>query len=344
MSCAAAMGVASPAATATVLHCVGNASQLQGAMTAAATNGEADFIRIRSGVIEPVTTLTYRSNVAGADQLPLIVDGGYDATCAARTGETFVDGDGSMRPFLFELGGADFVVIQHLTVMRGYGGQFVTAGGNMAIYMYDQTGGADVRIEAVRFLLGHSDLGDGALAVSGWGTFTLRNSLFNGNSSTGTAAIGINLTGQGHVVNNTISNNHRVGTQGGSAVYSNPASGASHITFANNILWGNDNVAFDLYMLNGERHTLLNNDMQSHTSLPPQNESGEWSVDPGFANCGALCVDLPLSAGSPLTNQGENDVDAGLGAEDLLGQPRVVAARVDIGAYELDRLFDDGFD
>ena len=40
----------------------------------------------------------------------------------------------------------------------------------------------------------------------------------------------------------------------------------------------------------------------------------------------------------------EGCIDAGLGATDLLGQPRVAAARVDIGAYELDRLFDDGFD
>jgi hypothetical protein len=347
LSCTALCAVLvafAPAVGATVSHCVGTASQLQAAFTAATTNGEADFIRIRSGVITPATTLKYQSNVAGADQLPLIVDGGYNSDCSDRSGETFVDGDGALRPFLFEFGGADFALIQHLTVMRGHGGQFVSAGGNMAIYMYDQGGGADVRIEAVRFLLGYSEIGDGGLAVSGWGTFTLRNSLFNGNQSTGTPAFGINLTGDGHVVNNTIAHNVRLGTQGGAAVYSNPGTSASHITFANNVIWDNENVGYDLYMLNGERHTLLNNDMGSHTSLPPQNESGELSLDPGFANCGALCVDLPLSAGSPLTNQGENDVDAGVGVEDLLGQPRVAASRVDIGAYELDRLFDDGFD
>ncbi|MBA8886704.1 hypothetical protein FHW12_000895 [Dokdonella fugitiva] len=340
----AAVLIASPAAMATVSHCVGNASQLQGAFTAAATNGEADFVKLRSGVITPATTLAYRSNVAGADQLPLIVDGGYNSDCSARTGETFIDGDGALRPFLFEFGGADFAVIQHLTVMRGFGGEFVSAGGNMAVYLYDQGGGADVRIEAVRFLLGHSEISAGALAVNGWGTFTLRNSLFNGNEAPGMAALSINLTGEAHVVNNTIAHNVRLGGQGGAAVYSNPVTAASHAEFANNIIWDNDNVAFDLYMLNGDRHALLDNDIGSHTSLPPQNETGELSIDPEFGDCGALCVDLPLSAGSPLTNQGENDPTAGIGAEDLLGRPRVAAQRVDIGAYELDRLFDDGFD
>lgn len=341
--CAVAL-IASPAATATVFHCVGSASQLQGAFTVAATNGEADFVKLRSGVIAPTATLAYKSNVAGADQLPLIVDGGYNSDCSARAGETFVDGAGSMRPFMFEFGGADFAVIQHLTVMRGFAGEFVSAGGNMAVYMYDQGGGADVRIEAVRFLLGHSDISAGALAVNGWGTFTVRNSLFNGNEAPGMAALSINLTGDAHVVNNTIAHNVRLGEQGGAAVYSNATSAASRIEFANNIIWDNDNVAFDLYLFNGDRHMLLNNDIGSHTSLPPQNETGELSVDPGFAECGALCADLPISAGSPLTNQGTNDPTAGPGTEDLLGRPRIGAGRVDIGAYELDRLFDDGFD
>ena len=331
-------------ASATVTYCVATPTQLQAALDAAESNGEADFIKVRAGVYALSDSLHYSSQGAGADQLPVIISGGYNSTCSMRTGMTLLDAQNAQRVMMLDLGGADLVVIDHLTLMRGVAGMFVGGGANLTIVMYDQGGGADVHVEASRFLLGHGETSAGGLSVSGWGTFTLRNSLFNGNVSDGTVAFALNITGEAYVVNNTIANNTYVGSNTGFIVYSNAGTAASHVEFSNNIIWGNDGAGYDLYMLQGERHRLYHNDIGTHTSLPGANASGNLSVDPLFGNCGALCVDLPLAAGSPLTNMGDNGADPGVGSTDLLDAPRVGGGVVDIGAYELDRLFDDDFE
>ena len=341
--CLLLLCVAAPA-SATATYCVSTPSQLQGALTAAESNGEADYIKVRAGNYALADTLKYSSQGAGADQFPLIISGGYNSTCSMRTGLTLLDAQNAQRVMLLDLGGADLVVMDHLTLMRGVAGMFVGGGANLSVFMYDQDGDADVRIDAMRFLLGHGESATGGLAVSGWGKFTLRNSLFNGNESDSAVALGLNITGEAYVINNTIANNHYLGSSTGIAVYSNAGTAASHIEFSNNVIWDNEDVDYDLYMLQGERHFLYHNDIGTHTSLPGANAVGNLSLDPLFGNCGALCFDLPLAAHSPLTNMGDKGVNEGVGSTDLLDAPRVGAGQVDMGAYELDRLFADDFE
>ncbi len=71
---------------------------------------------------------------------------------------------------------------------------------------------------------------------------------------------------------------------------------------------------------------------------------GELSVDPQFADCGFLCIGFELERGSPLVDAGDDAPAGGMTATDLAGKPRTIGARVDIGAYENDLLFADGFD
>ena len=60
-------------------------------------------------------------------------------------------------------------------------------------------------------------------------------------------------------------------------------------------------------------------------------ENGCVNADPKFAD--AAHGDFTLGGGSPCRNAGVNE-DWMVGAFDLLGRPRIVNSRVDIGCYE----------
>jgi len=65
------------------------------------------------------------------------------------------------------------------------------------------------------------------------------------------------------------------------------------------------------------------------------------SVDPQFESCPFLCIDYELKYGSPLIDAGTPT--NGLPYEDLVGLPRPLGPQLDIGAYENDAIFIDGF-
>lgn len=117
------------------------------------------------------------------------------------------------------------------------------------------------------------------------------------------------------------------------------------MSFENNILWGNlkpsPNSA-DLYAQFGI--VLRNNDIEILDLFsyggPDPDTSGNLSLDPRFVGPG----NYRLRSDSPLRNGGFLSPFGGFGTQDLDGSPRVLDDEVDIGAYEIDRLFADGFD
>ena len=77
----------------------------------------------------------------------------------------------------------------------------------------------------------------------------------------------------------------------------------------------------------------------------PSKSSPRRDVDPQFAPCpGFLCFNFELSPQSPLVDAGDDTTPGGLTAIDLAGKPRVLGAHVDIGAYENEVIFVDGFE
>jgi len=217
-------------------------------------------------------------------------------------------------------------------------------GGNMQVYLYDQAGGAKLTIDSVRFLYGNAETNTGGLYVTGWGTVVVTNSLFAGNTAGQTPAASINLTGPLHFTNNTVTGNTANAADTRPIFYAY-AHGSSHFWFSDNIFWGNDNASSDLYLYDEGTYDLVSNDIGSYSPVPLGAASGgNVSVDPQFAGCGFLCFDKPLKRSSPLVDAGNDTPPGGLTATDALGVPRVIGTHVDMGAYELDRLFADGFD
>jgi hypothetical protein len=124
--------------------------------------------------------------------------------------------------------------------------------------------------------------------------------------------------------------------------------GAAHFVVSNNIVWDNlpeQPGPFQNDFQGASSHDRYSNDIGVVSSNTVDGEVvGELSVDPQFAPCGFLCIGFELERGSPLVDAGVDDPAGGQTATDLAGKPRTIGPHVDIGAYENDLLFADGFD
>ncbi|MBN8481306.1 MAG: hypothetical protein J0L88_06930 [Xanthomonadales bacterium] len=326
-----------PAAAAT--FCVNTEATAQAALSTAATNGESDTIRFRSGAIEVTNGLLFTTASASADDQPLTLTGGYNTGCTQRTGTTSLDGNGIARILEMRIHGPQTVVIDRLSFIDGYDSQ---RGGNLYVGLFDTGGGASLRIDNSAFLLGRADLSAGGFDLTGFGTVRFRNNLVIGNSADDFPAGAFNITGATYLVGNTMTGNLTDDGEGW-ALYANPTGAASNLWLSNNILWGNDTYG-DAYLFGGGSFHLVSNDIGVRTNPTLVTNTDNLSVDPQFAPCGFLCIRKPLKRASPLVDAGMNAPQGGMPAIDFDGLDRVVGPYVDIGAFELEGLFADGFD
>lgn len=332
------LALASPAQAAN--FCVGTRAQAQAALDAALTNGTVDVIRFRSGVIDVTTTLDFGSS-APSDQLGVTLSGGFNSDCSARSGETALDGNSITQILELEIRDAQSVTIDRLTFMRGRNTSY---GANVSAVLYNTSASPSLRIDNCVFLSGEADgtsTSAGGLYVSGAGTLRIRNNLFIGNMADNAPAMSINLNGDGYITGNTVTGNI-VTDDAGDAMYVRGATAQTEIWLSNNILWAND-ADRDLYLFGEDVIGLTRNDIGSRNTVDLLPGSIlNVSVDPQFAPCGFLCYSKPLKRSSPLVDTGLDTPAGGMPLIDLLGSDRTVGT-VDIGAYELDVLFDDGF-
>jgi len=147
---------------------------------------------------------------------------------------------------------------------------------------------------------------------------------------------GVLLTGNGpsgEVVHNTIADNTITGggTWGGLRL-----AGGNPVVFANNIFWGNSGV--DLKLANNNTYFLYANDVEEQEGAAAGG-ANNVSVAPQFVGGN----DYHLQATSTLIDAGDT-VQATLPAFDLAAGPRLLGLGPDLGVYESEHVFSDGFE
>lgn len=326
-----------PPAVRAATHCVDTPAELQAAINAAQANGEDDEIRIVNGSYEPSQAFHFQSSEAFA----IAFRGGFEGACLIRSGDpTTIDG-GNERRGLMVINYNGDVTVEGLAFVRGLSTN--NRGGGLRIL----TDVGNVQVDSNTFIANRADDFGGAMAVYvASGSLHVRNNLAFGNSSANIGAFELLINeGNAHVVGNTIVANSSEGDfmPGGLWI-----GGAGHFIVANNIVWNNLPDApgpFQADFLGAASHERHANDIGTvSSSSTGADVSSEFSVDPQFAPCGFLCFGFELERGSPLVDAGIDDPPGGMTPTDLAGKPRTIGPHVDIGAYENDALFRDGFD
>ena len=346
--------------------CVTTATELQSALTTAATNGQSDHIKLAVGIYTAPSTDGF-SYDAGylpgdiGDNHALTVSGGWTEFFGNACGQqldgttafqTVIDGDDRERglQILPQNGANAHVEVRLLTFINGLTTQ---NGGGLEIH--GPTGWlGNVRVERCAFIGNQAQFSSAFDIVRGNGVRALNNLVLSNHATHGNAVGIVPEDGPGTwFINNTvIGNTTDAGISSAIGGVYLPTPGTSRLFAANNILWDND-VA-DLRLLGAGVKTVRNNTIQARVGLLGDNESGNVSIAPEFD--GGL-FDLTLAEGSPLIDAGVKppsivmfpipfDQNWSLPAVELKGATRIQGTTVDMGAYEAvaTGLFANGFE
>lgn len=334
---------AAPAMAAT--FCAESALQLQAALATADGNGQHDQIRIRAGTYD-VSALDLTYNAAASEDFDLDLSGGwsqfFDNPCGqqltASPWDTVLDGGGShrvMQVFFDSDGGGDLTVRQ-LTFLGGYIDPGLGAGLSIS---YPGVTSGTVTVERNAFMLNTADQSS-ALGIQGSSLQHVVNNVFLLNEG-GARSVAYLSTSQPlgiSFTNNTVLSNSHTNT-GQAAV----AFAADRVFIANNNFWDNDGDDFDAGA-NGDRY-IYDNNYQSRHMHGGEIVDGNIGVIPeyedGFLNFtpvrGSGLVDAGREPSGSLPLWYLTDLD-------LSGSARMVGAHVDIGAFENETIFADGFE
>jgi hypothetical protein len=315
--------------------CAGSAAEIQAALNSAASNGQNDFIQVVAGTYLLNSGLYFNSSQANN----ITVFGGFSAGCVEYTGApTILDGQDTVRP-LYITNSNGGIHVERLTFQNGLSTN--NRGGGLNVT--SDTG--DIRIDLNRFIGNRADDFAGGLEAStaGGGQLLVRNNLMLANSAAYSGAAELfQLSGEAIVTGNTVvfNNCDHASVAGGILI-----SGGSHYTLSNNILWNNtQNGGLDLDARTA--HSRFSNDIGSIGGdfAVPDTAQGELSVEPGFASCGFLCFSFELSRSSPLVDAGVDSPPGENTGLDLAQKSRIIGPHIDIGAYEDEAIFANGFE
>lgn len=308
--------------------CVASESALDTALSVTQNDGINDEIDLVAGTIVLAQQLVYTTTSTAS----LRVVGGWNTGCTLPTaGASVLDGGGQQLIALFQSNGN--IWIEGITVANGHPGlQVLSMGG-------------DVHIERNVFFnnLSGGSASGGLFAGATVGHVWIRDNAFLSNS--GGDGGGAHISGNGaelYISNNSFVANHTNTSGGAGGLY---VDGSAHLSLSNNILWASAGpAALDFFSATANLRD--HNDMGSWGGAVADSAStGDVNIDPGFVACTVFpCLDLRLGSGSPLVNAGLDNPPGALAALDLAGLPRVLGLHVDIGAYEQDRIFMNGFE
>jgi hypothetical protein len=334
--------------------CVGSSTELKNALQTASSNGEADSIRIESGVYAG-NSATIAFAYATSQDFALLIAGGYESNPPSQMcyrqhrqpSETILTGSNARRVMqLFGTGGTHGdISLSNLTIRDGYTSGAGYIGG------LDVGGAAgfsgDVKVSHVIFEHNTSThSGSGGMRIgSDGGQVAVRDNLFlhnRCNSSNCAFSATVNYpsssTARAFFGNNTIVAN--TCTQGALSCACTGArtGGSARSVIYNNAFAFNGNG--DLCLQGGPAE-LFNNAVGPISGTPDIESGTVIAPDPGFVN--PFGFDYRPALASPLVNQGTDEFPISL--DDLDGHDRVSDGAVDIGAYENgDRIFTDGFE
>lgn len=334
--------------------CANSSVQLQSALTTAASNGQADDIRVRRGTFEvPAGGFVYDGN----DPSNLVISGGWNGlvnSCTSfeiRPLETTLDGMSSatvlrINPFP----GANYT-ISNMTLINGVGG---TRSGGLHITPIAAFTG-DVTVEYSGFINNSSTSRGTALSIVDGDTLRIRNNLFLANSGREAVEViqssALNSNGI-YFTNNTVFGNSGA-TRSGVRL---TTTDVGNLFVANNLIWSDSNGRdLDLDDQSTGTSWLLNNNYNANQSVHNANMvSGNFSTPPSFA---PGLLNFTPASDSPLIDGGIEPPSSspipipfedawGIGTFDFDGEDRLTGLTVDIGAFEgvTDALFMDGFE
>ncbi|RYD14430.1 MAG: hypothetical protein EOP90_13540 [Lysobacteraceae bacterium] len=333
-----------------ITFCVDDANELQATLEVALSNGdEDDVIRIEAGVYRSISPDGFRAFNFSAIDADLEISGGWTENCGLRLPglRSTIDGEFE-RPGLVLGGTMDVrgrIRIHGMQFVQGLSFEPAIAGG-LTINR-----GYDIQVESNLFR-GNATNGDdgtaaGALYALSEGSITVRGNVFVDNDadtpiqvSAGAASLHCyGIPAAAAFISNTVVGNSSgqgaPGDIGGVRVYGFPNCSWS---IADNILW--DNTGLDLAISVAGASLRYNDIDDLGGTEQPATSTGNLSVEPGFVSG----TNLGLKRSSPLVDAGTNAPAGGLPSASFDGGPRIVGARVDMGAYELERLFTNGFD
>jgi hypothetical protein len=327
--------------------CVDTGPELQQALMTAASNGEADTVKVELGIYEGSSAVAFA--YSSSQNFAVTVAGGYLPGCALQ----FPD------PSLTELSGSDArqvlsmqgtsassgaQALSNLTIRDGSTSQ---PGAGLVI-----GGGAGfsgtVSVSRVVFSRNVSTSFGGGMSLYSEGLVNILNNLFLLNRcSIGNCAFTATVnasspTGfRAYFGNNTIVGNACTSGSGCSFTGARYGGSASSV-FYNNVFAANALGDLALQNFSGGSTELYNNNVVSISGTPPALMAGNIAfANPQFVDL--LNDDLRPTFDSPLRNAGISEF--ALLHQDLAGVDRVNEFRVDIGAYEnVQRIFLDGFE
>ncbi len=336
------LALALPGQAATVF-CVGTAQQLTDALASAAASPDPTIdIRLRSGTY----TGSFDLSAQHSNQ-SIQLSGGWvsflNTPCSLQfkgTSGTTLVGPASNGTLLVEVSNAasgSTVTVSDLTVSNP---NFSDIAWGACLYA-GNTAGNTMLLERLRMEQCHSTLGpyaSGFLTNSG-GTLTLRNVVTvdgaapeNGGLRVATYSAGTSYLS--HIsITNTQSNN----TISGLYI---TADANSTAYLSNSVIWGNNPGpdTYDVYV-DGPNIHFLRVHYGSLAGIPASNDT------PGMGDPGFLGVNDPhLSANSVLIDSAVANPAGGAGTLDAAGQPRTSGVASDVGAYEVEYLFRNGFE
>jgi hypothetical protein len=328
-------------------YCVGTETELRNALADAESNGDPNNnIAIKEGTI----TITSSSpGTAGSDgpsyndpsgASTLTIYGRRNSTCTGPGGDSILDG--AYNTNLLWINNANDVYVGSLTF--AHGDSKTSTSGASALYV----NGDYVNVELNTFIANRSPSSTTLAAISS-SYLVLETNLVIANQALGTASgyLQSGPYGFGYVVGNTIIGNTSTDTSGLVVPYGLWLDGNKKFYVSNNILWGAVSSSMlathDLYSTSVVE--LHNNDIQAYAGYPwDVASSGNLSVSPDFNGF----FSVSLAPTSPLVNAGLDNPPCGNAIPgcsyyDLGGQSRVIGRHVDIGAYESEVLFRNGF-